>query len=230
MKLKLSSLIIVSIILIITISTSYSLDNNYKNFKKIELDVYRDGKIIGFSNYEFLSKSNELLVKNITEFKVKILGAEIFSVLSQSEELYKNGKLIHFKSNTIQNKKKKYVRLKYLGGSDEFLIDGSSYKGKAEKHNVIGSWWNPDILDAKSQISPLSGSIKKQKVLFIGKELIKIEDKEYNTEHYKLLSDESISEDRKLDFDIWYSRDKNIIIKISYQKFGNWEYRLKNIK
>ena len=108
MKLKLSSLIIVSIILIITISTSYSLDNNYKNFKKIELDVYRDGKIIGFSNYEFLSKSNELLVKNITEFKVKLLGVEVFSVLSKSEELYKNGQLIHFKSNTTQNKKKKY--------------------------------------------------------------------------------------------------------------------------
>ena len=230
MKLKLSNLILVSIIFIITISTSYSLTSNFKNFEKIEMDVYKDGNLIGFSNYEFLSKSNELSIKNITEFKVKLLGVEVFSVLSQSEELYENGKLIHFKSNTTQNKKKKYVQLKYLRASDEFLIDGSSYKGKAEKHNVIGNWWNPDILKAKSQISPLSGSIKKQKVLFIGKEIIRINHKEYNTEHYKLLSDESISKDRKLDFDIWYSRDKNIIIKISYKKFGNWEYRLKNIK
>ena len=60
--------------------------------------------------------------------------------------------------------------------------------------------------------------------------MIKINDKEYHTEHYKLLSDESISEDRKLDFDIWYNKDKNIIIKISYKKFGDWEYRLKNFK
>ena len=230
MKIKLFSLIVGLTILIITISSSYSNTDNYKNLKKIEMDVYKDGKIIGFSNYEFTSKSDELLVKNITEFKVKLLGVEVFSILSQSEELYKNDNLVYFKSNTIQNKKKKFVDLKYLEDTNEFLINGSSYKGKAKKYNVIGNWWNYSILEAKSQISPLSGSIKKQKVSFIGKELIKIEDKEYNTEHYKLLSDESISEDRKLDFDIWYSRDKNIIIKISYQKFGNWEYRLKSIK
>ena len=45
-----------------------------------------------------------------------------------------------------------------------------------------------------------------------------------------LTLNENISEDRKLDFDIWYNKDKNIIIKISYKKFGDWEYRLKNIK
>ena len=230
MKIKLFSFLVGLIILIITISPSYSHINNYKNFKKIEMDVYKDGKIIGFSNYEFKSKSNELLVKNTTNFNVKVLGVKVFSILSHSEELYKNGNLIYFKSNTIQNKKNKFVVLNYHEGTNEFLIDGSTYKGKAKKNNVIGNWWNHNIIEAKSQISPLSGSIKKQKVLFIGKELIKINDKEYNTEHYKLLSDENISEDRKLDFDIWYSRDKNIIIKISYQKFGNWEYKLKNIK
>jgi len=230
MKIKLFSLIAGLIILIITISSSYSHTDHYKNLKKIEMDVYKDGKIIGFSNYEFISKFDELLVKNITKFKVKLLGVEVFSISSQSEELYKNGNLIYFKSSTVQNKKKKFVDLKYLENTNEFLINGSSYKGKAKKNNVIGNWWNHDILKAKSQISPLSGSIKKQKVSFIGKELIKINDKEYHTEHYKLLSDESISEDRKLDFDIWYNKDKNIIIKISYKKFGDWEYRLKNIK
>ena len=230
MKIKLFSLIVGLTILIITISSSYSNTDNYKNLKKIEMDVYKDGKIIGFSNYEFTSKSDELLVKNITEFKVKLLGVEVFSILSQSEELYKNDNLIYFKSNTIQNKKKKFVDLKYLEDTNEFLINGSSYKGKAKKNNVIGNWWNYNILVAKSQISPLSGSIKKQKVSFIGKELIKINEKEYYTEHYKLLSDENISEDRKLDFDIWYNKDKNVIVKISYKKFGEWEYILKNIK
>ncbi len=230
MKIKLSTLIVALITLIITISTSYSHTDHYKNFKKIEMDVYKDGKIIGFSNYEFSSKSDELFVKNATEFKVKILGVKVFSVFSNSEELYKNGNLIYFKSNTVQNNKKKYVDLKYHKDTNEFLIDGSSYKGKAKKNNIIGNWWNHDILEAKSQISPLSGSIKKQKVIFIGKELIKIYEKEYNTEHYRLLSDENISEDRKLDFDIWYSKEKKIIVKISYKKFGNWEYKLKNIK
>ena len=230
MKLKLYSLILGLTTLIVAISTSYSHTDHYKNFKKIEMDIYKDGKIIGFSNYEFSSNSNKLFVKNITEFKVKVLGVKVFSVFSNSEEQYKNGNLIYFKSNTIQNNKKKYVNLKYEENNNEFLIDGSSYKGRAQKNTIIGNWWNHDILEAKNQISPLSGSIKKQKVIFIGKELIKVYEKEYNTEHYRLLSDENISEDRKLDFNIWYSKEKKIIVKISYQKFGNWEYRLKSIK
>ena len=126
MKIKLFSFIVGLIILIITISTSYSHTDHYKNFKKIEMDVYKDGKIIGFSNYEFSSKSDELLVKNITEFKVNLLGLEVFSILSQSEELYKDGNLIYFKSNTIQNKKKKFVDLKYLEDTNEFLINGTN--------------------------------------------------------------------------------------------------------
>ena len=73
MKINLSSLLIGLSILIMNISTSYSNMDHYKNFKKIEMDVYKDGKIIGFSNYEFSSKSDELFVKNATEFKVKRL-------------------------------------------------------------------------------------------------------------------------------------------------------------
>ena len=149
MKLKLYSLILGLTTLIVAISTSYSHTDHYKNFKKIEMDIYKDGKIIGFSNYEFSSNSNELFVKNITEFKVKVLGVKVFSVFSNSEELYKNGNLIYFKSNTVQNNKKKYVNLKYEEDNNEFLIDGSSYKGKAQKNTIIGNWWNHDILKAK---------------------------------------------------------------------------------
>ena len=120
MKLKLYSLILGLTTLIVAISTSYSHTDHYKNFKKIEMDIYKDGKIIGFSNYEFSSKSDELFVKNATEFKVKILGVKVFSVFSNSEELYKNGNLIYFKSNTVQNNKKKYVDLKYHKDTNEF--------------------------------------------------------------------------------------------------------------
>ena len=56
MKIKLFSLIVGLTIFIITISVSYSHSEHYKNFNKIEMDVYRNGKIIGFSNYEFKYK------------------------------------------------------------------------------------------------------------------------------------------------------------------------------
>ena len=51
------------------------------------------------------------------------------------------------------------------------------------------------------------------------------------TEHFKLKSkDENLPDDKKLNFDIWYNPESNLIIKVSYSKMGNWEYRLKNFE
>ena len=52
---------------------------------------------------------------------------------------------------------------------EKFIIDGSSYKGEADKENIIGHWWNHRILQTETQISPLSGSVKKQNIEFLGK-------------------------------------------------------------
>ena len=84
MKIKFSSIIFALTILIIIISTTYSYTDHYKNFKKIEMNVYRNGEIIGFSNYEFINNGNILEVLNTTEFKVIVLGAKLFSIKSTS--------------------------------------------------------------------------------------------------------------------------------------------------
>ena len=205
-------------------------ESHYKNISKIEMEVLRNEKIIGYSNYFFKHSGDTMIVENYTKFNVEMFGINVFTINSKSKEIYEKDKLLSFESSTLQNDKKKFVKLTYDKNKNKFIINGSSYVGEANQKNIIGNWWNAKILETKTQISPLSGSIKKQKVSFIGKELIKINDKEYYAEHYKLLSDENISEDRKLDFDIWYSKDKNAIVKISYKKFGEWEYILKNIK
>ena len=111
----------------------------------------------------------------------------------------------------------------------EFNIKGSSYNGKASNENVIGNWWNHKILQASSQISPISGSIKDQIVAFVGKEKIDLYGKIYDVDHFTLKSkDMNIPKDKRLDFDIWYDRKNLMILKVSYSRMGNWEYRLKN--
>ena len=137
-------------------------------FNKIEMEIFRNGEVIGFSNYKFTHNNKSTEVHNITKFEVKLLGIKIFSIFSESLEKYKNNILISFESKTFQNNKKKYVNLKHNKFKKVFVIDGSSFKGEAESDNVIGSWWNPKILKAKSQISPLSGSIKEQVVEYFG--------------------------------------------------------------
>ena len=219
------------IIILLFTSKAFSHTSHYKGLKKIEIDVIRNGEVIGYSNYFFEHEDKGMTVKNYTKFKVELLGVTVFSISSEAIEKYKNNKLISFKSNTFQNDKEKYVKLNYNDSSKKFIIDGSSYKGEASVDCVVGNWWNHKILKSNKQISPLSGSIKEQIVTFIGKEKITINNKEYSTDHFKLKSkNENLSNDKKLDFDVWYDPKNNIIIKVAYTKMGKWEYKLKNFE
>ncbi len=222
---------ILIIITLLVASKTFAHTSHYEGIKKIEMDVVRNGEIIGYSNYFFENDKKKMTVKNYTKFKVELLGITVFSISSEATEKYENDKLISFKSNTFQNDKEKYVNLNYNKSSKKYIIDGSSYKGEADLDCVIGNWWNHKILTANKQISPLSGSVKEQVVTFIGKEKININNKEYLTEHFKLKSkDENLPDNKKLNFDIWYNLESNLILKVSYSRMGNWEYRLKNFE
>ncbi len=219
------------IIILLLASKTFSHTSHYKGLKKIEMDVIRNGEVIGYSNYFFEHNDKSMTVKNYTKFKVELLGITVFSVSSEAIEKYENDKLIFFKSNTFQNDKEKYVNLTYDQSLKKFIIDGSSYKGEASADCIIGNWWNHKIFKADKQISPLSGSIKEQVVSFIGKENLIINNKEYLVDHFKLKSkNENLPEEKKLDFDIWYNKKNNLILKVSYSKMGKWEYRLKNFE
>ena len=213
---------------------TYSFNSNahmahYNKFNKIEMEILRDGEVIGY-NYYFLKKdSDNITITNQLKFTVKLFGATIFEVESYGEEKYINDKLISFDSKTLQNNKEKFVNLKFNEQKNEFEINGSSYSGKASIDNVIGNWWNHKILQTNSQISPISGSIKEQVVTFIGKEKIELYGKIYDVEHFKLTSkDMSIPKDKRLNFDIWFDKKSALILKVSYSRMGNWEYRVKN--
>ena len=219
------------IIILLFASKAFSHTSHYEGLKKIEMDVVLNGEVIGYTNYYFEKEDDIMTVKNYTKFKVKLMGVTVFSILSEATEKYKNDNLIYFKSNTFQNNKEKYVNLNYDKSLKKFIIDGSSYKGEASLDCIIGNWWNHKIFKSNKQISPLSGSIKEQIVNFVGKEKININNKEYLTEHFKLKSkNQNLPDDKKLNFDIWYNPENNLIIKVSYSKMGNWEYILKNFE
>ena len=218
------------LLLIIFVFKAYSYaDSN--DIKKIEMEVFRNGEVIGYSNYFFDQKDNIIIIKNNTKFKVELFGVSVFSISSETVETYENDELIYFKSKTIQNSKEKYVNLNYDQSLKKLIIDGSSYKGEASTDCIVGNWWNHKILKANCQISPLSGSIKDQIVTFLGKENISLYGKNYLVHHYKLKSkDENMPDNKKLDFDIWLNSENNLILKVAYSKMGDWEYRLKNFE
>ena len=216
---------------LIFISNAQSDTSHYKNISKIEMEIFRNDKLIGYSNYYFTHQDDTMTIKNYTQFKVKLLGVTFFSISSEAIEKYQDDKLVFFKSNTFQNNKEKFVNLKYDKNLNKFIIDGSSFKGEAKPNNVIGNWWNHKILYANSQISPLSGSVKEQTVNLLKRETIKLYDKNYEVLHFKLKSkNENLSKEKKLIFDIWMDPRKGLIVKIAYERMGKWEYKLKNFE
>jgi hypothetical protein len=203
--------------------------DHYKKYNKIEMDIFRNGELIGYNYYFFTRKGDQTIVANQIKFSVKLLGATIFQVEGYGEEKYLKDQLISFDSKTLQNDREKFVNLVFDENKKRFIIKGSSFSGEASNDNIVGNWWSHKILQTSSQISPVSGSIKEQVVTFVGKEIINQYGKVYEVDRFKLNSkDMSLPKDKRLDFDIWFDKKTSMIVRVSYSRMGNWEYRLKN--
>ena len=217
--------------LILYSSISIAHMAHYNKYNKIEMEIFRNNELIGYNFYFFTRNGDETIVTNQIKFSVKLLGKTIFKVEGYGEEKYFKDQLISYNSKTLQNNKKKFVNLLFNKDTKKLDILGSSYKGEVSNSIIIGNWWNHKILQSDIQISPLSGSVKKQVVTFIGKEKIDLYGKTYEVDRFTIKSkDQSLPEGKKLDFDIWYDQKKAMILKISYSKMGDWEYRLKKFE
>jgi len=216
------------IIILFLISFPHTISahvQHYENLNRIEFDIYRNNKHIGKHIFSFKKSDGLLAVESEINFQIKKIGIVLYKYHVKGTEIYKDGQLIRFNSKTDQNGKEKYVNMKLE--NSEYIIDGSSYKGKAPLDYLLGTWWNHSIVKAEAQISAVSGRIIKQKVTFVGKEIIKIGDKSYNTLHFNFSStDKKLAKDKKLNTDVWYDEKTLNWIKASFKKKGEWEYKL----
>ena len=205
--------------------------DHYKKYNYLEYELFRNNQSIGYHKYEFVRNKDNLTINSIVEFKISKLGVNLYKYFASSNEKYKKGKFLSFNSKTKQNKKDKYVNIRLDTNIDKLIIDGSSYKGEANKDFIVGTWWNHEIIKKKAQISGISGRIIEQKVTFVGKEEIKIGDKIYKTLRFNFKSsDETLPDNKKLNTDIWYEENTYLWVRAAFEKTGYWEYRLKKVK
>ena len=221
--------IIIFLALIILPYSSQAHVLHYENLNRIEFDIYRNNKHIGKHIFSFEKSNNQLFVKSSINFEIKKLGVVLYRYKVEGTEVYQDGELIKFNSKTNQNGKNKYVNMKSENG--EYIIDGSSYKGKAPKDYLLGTWWNHAIVEAKAQISAVSGRIIEQEVTFLGEEVVNFGNKSYKTLHFNFSStDKKLAKDKKLNTDVWYDKKTLNWVKASFKKKGSWEYKLVEIE
>ena len=224
--------IIVSIIILFSLNfQAIGHVQHYQNFNYLEYELFRNNQSIGYHKYDFTRAGDNLSIISEVSFKITKLGVDLYKYFAKSEENYEKGIFKSYFSKTKQNKKDRYVNIIFDTTDKNLKIDGSSYKGKADKEFIVGTWWNHEIVKAKAQISGISGRIIEQTVTFIGKEEVKIGDKTYKTLHFNFKSsDEKLPDSKKLDTDIWYEEDTYLWVKAAFDKTGYWEYRIKTYK
>jgi len=223
--------IILSIaIFFLLIVQSLSHVDHYAKYNYLEYELLRNNNSIGFHKFDFKRDGDNLTIISEVSFKITKLGVELYKYFASSEENYENGIFKSYYSKTKQNKKDRYVNIKLDPNNENLIIDGSSYKGKADKDFIVGTWWNHEIIKKTAQISGISGRIIEQTVTFIGKEDVKIGDKIYKTLRFNFKSsDETLPDSKKLNTDIWYEENTYLWVKAAFDKTGYWEYRLKKI-
>ena len=209
---------------------SFSHVDHYKKLNYLEYELFRNNKSIGYHKYIFNRNGENLSISSEVSFKISKLGVVLYNYFAKSQENYEKGVFESYSSKTKQNKKDRYVNISVDPNDKNLIIDGSSYKGKASKDFIVGTWWNHEIIKADAQISGISGRIIEQTVTFIGKEEIQIGDKTFQTLHFNFKSsDKSLPDSKKLDTDIWYEEDTYLWVKAAFDKTGYWEYRIKKV-
>ena len=209
---------------------SFGHVDHYADFNYLEYELFRNDKSIGYHKFIFDREGNNLSIDSEVKFKISKLGVDLYNYFAKSNENYENGIFKSYTSQTKQNKKNRYVNISVDLTDGNLLIDGSSYKGKANNELIVGTWWNHEIVKAKAQISGISGRIIDQTVTFIGKEDVTIGDKTYKTLHFNFKSsDETLPDSKKLNTDIWYEDGTYLWVKAAFNKTGYWEYRIKKV-
>ena len=194
MKIKLLSIIF----LLIFFSKAIAHSGHYKEVNILEYELFRNNKSIGYHNYTFTRDNNILNVKSSIDFKIRKLGVDLYKYEGTTEEQFKDDQLIRFISNTNQNKKIKKTEIKFDKEKNILTISGSENQLTSPKEYPVGTWWDHEIIQAKAQISAVSGRIIHQKVTFLGKEEISLYGKKYNSLRFNLSStDESLPKKKK---------------------------------
>ena len=153
---------------------SHAHVEHYAKYNYLEYELFRNNNSIGYHKYDFKRDGDNLSILSEVSFKITKLGVDLYKYFAKSEENYEKGIFKSYFSKTKQNKKDKYVNIRLDTNIDKLIIDGSSYKGEANKDFIVGTWWNHEIIKKKAQISGISGRIIEQKVTFVGKEELKI--------------------------------------------------------
>ena len=98
-----TKILLLTIIIIFFPLKSFAHVEHYEKVEKFLMEIFKDGKKIGFNNYTFSRNDQNLVIDNKTEFNVSILGLNAFSIKGASKEVYKSNNCLLYTSDAADD-------------------------------------------------------------------------------------------------------------------------------
>jgi hypothetical protein len=136
----------------------------------IRFDVFREGEVIGAHEVDFALSGEALSVETRIEVEVRILGVKLFEFRHNGTEVWADGRLQKFDSETLDDDSKFFVVGR--AEADGFRMTNRKAVEMAPADIMVASYWTPEIARRRQLIDPQRGRVKEQQLL--GKDIVKV--------------------------------------------------------
>ena len=211
-------------IIFYSLNLNAHIDHN-KNLNKIEFDIYRNNEKVGYHKVTFSNKNGFKEVSTDVYFDIKLLGVSIYKYHSLGKEIYKDHKLIEFKSTTKDGNDKDYCNIT-MSKSGEYNFDGTTegkfFKYSSKKDFSLGTWWNHDVLINNNFVLGQSCRSTETKITFLNKEEKLINNKKQIVQFFNVKGE-------GIDVKIGFTDNALQWVSMDFSLKGEWNYQLKNL-
>jgi len=156
--------------------------------------VIRGGDAIGTHTIVASHDGQDLVLDIAVAIKVKIAFVTAYRYEQTRREVWREGRLVAFESDTNDDGDKAKISGKLDG--DMLVISGPGGTTKVRADIIPNSWWNPELPKQSELLSTLDGKILKVGVQDAGEETIDTAKGPVKARHY-ILSGE-------VERDVWY--------------------------
>lgn len=156
---------------------------------------------IGTHSLTFSLEGEDLIVAVNVRIRVKVLFITAHSLAANRRETWRDGRLVAYRSNTVENNRPTDVAAHEEGG--QFVIEGP--KGRVEAHGPVfpTNPWNPDIVNARQLMETRTGELLRVSVAPAGEEEVAVAGKAVKARKYLISGD--------MDRELWFDGNGNLL-------------------
>ena len=172
---------------------------------------------VGTHVSQFSREGEDTVVDTTIEAGLKVLFVKVFDYRHRSREVWRDGRLIAFDSETVDDGKRMFVKAR--ASREGLRVESSSGSYVAPLGTMVGSLWNPATLNQRQLIHVENGQLENIRIAALGTESVYGHDgRRIEAARYRLAG--------SVDMDLWYGLPEKALAKLRFSIRGHdVEYR-----